>query len=237
MNSVSTRPMVARYWIVIAVMSSTIMEIIDTSVVNVSLPHIAGNLSASIPDATWAITSYIVANAVILPMTGWLSNFFGRKRLLMTVITDYRFERVVCVCPKSSISCSLPSICRGSPRGTSTASQAVLLEDFLRRSAVVPWRSGGWVSCGSHPRPNAWRMADRQLLLAVGIPDQSADWYIELDAYQGLINDPPHIKRGSLKVDGWGIGMLALGMGALQIMLDKGQDRIGSAHASSSRSR
>ena len=73
-------------WIIaIAVMFGTFMEVLDTTVVNVSLPHIAGSLSATIDEATWALTSYLVANAIILPITGWLANYFGRKRLLMTV--------------------------------------------------------------------------------------------------------------------------------------------------------
>ena len=71
----------SRRWLVaIAVMSSAIMEVFDTSVVNVSLPHIAGSLSSTVDEATWVLTSYIVANAIILPITGWLSNYFGRKR-------------------------------------------------------------------------------------------------------------------------------------------------------------
>src|SRR5260370_4262099 len=80
-NAVS--PDINPWLIAIAVMSSTFMEVLDTTVVNVSLPHIAGNLSATIDDATWAVTSYLVANAIILPMTGWLASMFGRKRLLM----------------------------------------------------------------------------------------------------------------------------------------------------------
>ena len=71
-------------WIVgIAVMSSSVMEVLDTSVVNVSLPHIAGSLSSTVDEATWVLTSYIVANAIILPITGWLANYFGRKRRLL----------------------------------------------------------------------------------------------------------------------------------------------------------
>jgi DHA2 family multidrug resistance protein len=71
-------------WIVtIAVMFATFMEVLDTTVVNVSLPHIAGNLSATIDESTWVLTSYLVANAIVLPLTGWLASYFGRKRLLM----------------------------------------------------------------------------------------------------------------------------------------------------------
>ena len=79
----SSRPQANRWLIAIAVMSSAVMEVLDTSVVNVSLPHIAGSLSATVDEATWVLTSYLVANAVILPITGWLANFIGRKRLLL----------------------------------------------------------------------------------------------------------------------------------------------------------
>ncbi|MGA2271501.1 MAG: MFS transporter, partial [Bryobacteraceae bacterium] len=75
-----------RNLVAIAVLSSAVMEVLDTSVVNVSLPHIAGSLSATTDEATWVLTSYLVANAIILPMSGWLANYFGRKRMLLTVV-------------------------------------------------------------------------------------------------------------------------------------------------------
>src|SRR5487761_2574121 len=84
-------------WIVaIAVMFSTFMEVLDTTVVNVSLEHIAGDLSATIDEATWALTSYLVANAIILPITGWLANTFGRKRLLMMSIIGFTAASFLC---------------------------------------------------------------------------------------------------------------------------------------------
>src|SRR6266568_7587970 len=84
-------------WIVaVAVMFATFMEVLDTTVVNVSLPHIAGSLSASIEEATWALTSYLVANAIILPMTGWLAARFGRKRLLMLSVTGFTVASFMC---------------------------------------------------------------------------------------------------------------------------------------------
>ena len=72
------------------------MEVLDTTVVNVSLPHIAGNLSATPEEATWALTSYLVANAIVLPITGWLSNYFGRKRLLMTAVVGFTTSSFFC---------------------------------------------------------------------------------------------------------------------------------------------
>src|SRR4249920_1558643 len=84
-------------WIVaIAVMFATFMEVLDTTVVNVSLPHIAGNLSATIEESTWVLTSYLVANAIILPLTGWLASQFGRKRLLMMSVTGFTVSSFMC---------------------------------------------------------------------------------------------------------------------------------------------
>src|SRR5512138_1690584 len=84
-------------WIVaVSVMLATFMEVLDTTVVNVSLPHIAGNLSASIDEATWTLTSYLVANAIILPLTGWLARMVGRKRLLLAAIVGFSLSSVLC---------------------------------------------------------------------------------------------------------------------------------------------
>src|SRR5881394_118839 len=84
-------------WIIaISVMLATFMEVLDTTVVNVSLPHIAGNLSASIDEATWTLTSYLVANAIILPMTGWLARVFGRKNLLMLSVVGFTASSFLC---------------------------------------------------------------------------------------------------------------------------------------------
>src|SRR5437899_12810643 len=84
-------------WLVaIAVMTSTFMEVLDTTVVNVSLPHIAGSLSATTDEATWTLTSYLVANAIVLPMTGWLAGRFGRKRLLLMAVTGFTAASFLC---------------------------------------------------------------------------------------------------------------------------------------------
>src|SRR5512142_3387404 len=84
-------------WIVaVAVMFATFMEVLDTTVVNVSLPHIAGSLSASVDEATWALTSYLVANAIVLPLTGWLASVFGRKRLLILAVMGFTTASFLC---------------------------------------------------------------------------------------------------------------------------------------------
>src|SRR6266542_1926021 len=84
-------------WIIaIAVMCATFLEILDTTVVNVSLPHIAASMSATVEEATWALTSYLVANAIVLPITGWLGNYFGRKRLLMLAVVGFTAASFLC---------------------------------------------------------------------------------------------------------------------------------------------
>src|SRR6476469_9889723 len=84
-------------WVVaMAVMFATFMEVLDTTVVNVSLPHIASTMSATTEEATWVLTSYLVANAIILPMTGWLASTFGRKRLLMLSVVGFTASSFLC---------------------------------------------------------------------------------------------------------------------------------------------
>src|SRR5579872_6821779 len=119
-------------WIVAtAVMLSTFMEVLDTTVVNVSLPHIAGSLSASVDEATWALTSYLVANAIILPITGWLSNQLGRKRLLMAAVSGFTVASFFCgLAPNLSL-LSVFRVIQGACGGClQPISQAVLLESF-----------------------------------------------------------------------------------------------------------
>src|SRR5256886_12432559 len=120
-------------WLVaIAVMSSTFMEVLDTTVVNVSLPHIAGSLSATPEEATWALTSYLVANAIILPMTGWLANFFGRKRLLMASVTGFTTSSFCCgLAPNLPFLIIFRVIQGATGGGFQPPSQGDLLEGFF----------------------------------------------------------------------------------------------------------
>src|SRR5438034_10797603 len=95
-SAAGEHPEVNPWIIAVAVMLSTFMEVLDTTVVNVSLPHIAGSLSATVDESTWALTSYLVANAIVLPITGWMANYFGRKRLLMMAVTGFRAASFLC---------------------------------------------------------------------------------------------------------------------------------------------
>ncbi|MFY9912515.1 MAG: DHA2 family efflux MFS transporter permease subunit [Candidatus Sulfotelmatobacter sp.] len=207
-------------------MSSAVMEVLDTSVVNVSLPHIAGSLSSSVDEATWVLTSYIVANAIILPITGWLANYLGRKRLLMTVVTGFTLSSVLCGLAPNLPALIFFRVLQGTTGGgLQPLSQAVLLEEFPgeeRGKAMAFWglgivaapilgpTLGGWITDSY-----SWRWVF-YINVPVGI--------LSLTSIYLFIYDPPYIRRGALCVDAWGLGMLAVGMGALQIMLDKGQE-------------
>src|SRR6266699_4826120 len=135
MSSVAPpRPEINPWLIAIAVMSSTFMEVLDTTVVNVSLPHIAGSLSATVDEATWALTSYLVANAIILPMTGWLASVFGRKRLLMLSVVGFTGASFLCGLAPTLGMLILFRILQGATGGAlQPLSQAVLLEAFPPR--------------------------------------------------------------------------------------------------------
>src|SRR5262245_9905194 len=119
-------------WIIaISVMFATFMEVLDTTVVNVSLQHIAGSLSASVDEATWVLTSYLVANAIILPITGWLANFFGRKRLLMMSMIGFTTASFLCGLAPSLGMLIFFRVVQGAAGGAlQPLSQAVLLEAF-----------------------------------------------------------------------------------------------------------
>src|SRR6266566_4494614 len=112
-------------------MLCTFLEVLDTTIVNVSLPHIAGNLSASIEESTWVLTSYLVANAIILPMTGWLASRFGRKRLLMLSMVGFTASSFLCGLAPTLATLILFRVIQGATGGAlQPLSQAVLLEAF-----------------------------------------------------------------------------------------------------------
>src|SRR5438046_1112903 len=125
------RPRHNPWLIAVAVMAATFMEVLDTSVANVALPHIAGNLSATTDEATWVLTSYLVSNAIVLPITGWLGNFFGRKRLFILCISLFTFASALCgVAPSLGI-LVLARILQGVGGGAMLPiAQSILLESF-----------------------------------------------------------------------------------------------------------
>jgi DHA2 family multidrug resistance protein len=220
------REAVVNPWIIaISVMLGTFMEVLDTTVVNVSLPHIAGNVGATVDEATWVLTSYLVANAIVLPMTGWLSNQFGRKRILMTSILGFTVSSVLCgMSPTLPFLIIFRVIQGATGGGLQPLSQAIMLEAFPpedRGKAMAFWGLGIVVAPMLGPVLGGW------------ITDNySWRWIFYLNLPVGVaaavmsrlfIFDPHYIGRRT-RVDWWGIGFLGLGIGALQVMLDKGQE-------------
>jgi MFS transporter, DHA2 family, multidrug resistance protein len=215
-------------WIIaVAVMLSTFMEVLDTTVVNVSLPHIAGNLSATVSESTWTLTSYLVSNAIVLPMTGWLSNYFGRKNMLMFSVSGFTIASFLC-----GLAPSLPFliVCRviqgACGGGLQPISQAVLLESFPPRDrgkAMGFWGLGIVVAPMLGPVLGGW-LTDNyswRWVFYINVPIGIASIVMT----RLFIFDPAYIRRTSQRIDYWGIGMLAVWVGALQIVLDKGQEK------------
>jgi DHA2 family multidrug resistance protein len=222
----ASRPEVNPWIVAVAVMTATFMEILDTTVVNVSLPHIAGNLSATIDESTWALTSYLVANAIILPMTGWLANQFGRKRLLMASIGGFTAASFLCGLAPNLPLLILFRVIQGTTGGAlQPISQAVLLEAFppaQRGRAMGFWGMGVVVAPIFGPVVGGW-LTDSyswRWVFYINIPVGA----LSLALTQLYVFDPPYVGRRAARIDYWGIGLLALGIAALQILFDKGQE-------------
>jgi MFS transporter, DHA2 family, multidrug resistance protein len=213
-------------WIVtFAVMLATFMEILDTTVVNISIPHIAGNLAATVEEGTWAVTSYLVANAVILPMSGWLAHYMGRKRLLLTCVAGFTLTSLACGLATSLSMLIFFRVLQGlTGGGLQPLAQAILLETFPKErhghamaafgvgillAPILGPTLGGWITDNY-----SWRWIF-YLNLPVGL--------FSLLMMNWFVFDPPYIRRKAGGVDLWGIGFLALGIGMLQVVLDTGQ--------------
>jgi MFS transporter, DHA2 family, multidrug resistance protein len=218
-------PQVNRWVVSLSVVFATFMEVLDTTVVNVSLPHIAGSMSATVEEGTWTLTSYLVANAIILPMTGWLAQQFGRKRLLLMAITGFTGASIMCGLAPNLATLIIFRVIQGACGGTmQPLSQAIMLEAFPseeRGKAMAAWAVcvvtapilgpviGGWLT-----DTYSWRWIF-YINIPVGI--------ISFVMAKMFVFDPSYLRKKAQGIDYWGIGMLAVGMAALQIMLDKGQ--------------
>jgi len=219
------QPLVNPWVVTFSVMLATFMEVLDTTVVNVSIPHIAGNLASTNEEGTWVVTSYLVSNAIVLPISGWLANHMGRKRLLLTCVAGFTITSLCC-----GLATSLPQlivfrVLQGlTGGGLQPLAQAILLETFPKErhghamaafgigillAPILGPTLGGWITDNY-----SWRWIF-YLNLPVGA--------LSLVLMNRFVFDPHYVKRGKGKVDLWGIGFLALGIGSLQVLLDTGQ--------------
>jgi len=216
-------------WLIaISVMLATVMEVLDTSVANVALPHIAGNLSATTEEATWVLTSYLISNAIVLPATSWITTFIGRKRFLVICIVIFTTASAICGAAPSLVILILARILQGLGGGAlQPIAQAVLLESFppaKRGAAMALYGTGVVVAPIIGPTLGGW------------ITDNySWRWIFYINLPIGLIaafmantfvEDPPYLKgQKPGRIDYIGFGLMALGLGALEMTLDLGNQR------------
>jgi DHA2 family multidrug resistance protein len=224
------KPAVNKWFIAFIVAMAAFIEILDNSVGNVAVPHIAGNLSATMSQATWVLTSYIVANSVVLPLSGWLSSVFGRKRYFLGSVILFTVASVMCGLAPNLGLLVLFRVLQGlAGGGLLTASQAILADTFDPKelgkamavyaiaTVVAPIIGpviGGWITDNF-----SWRWI---FLINLPIGMVSAALVAK------FITDPPHFKRADLShglnFDYTGIALLSVAIAAIQVVLDRGQE-------------
>src|ERR1700690_3614277 len=216
-------------WIIaLPVTLATFMEVLDTSIANVALPHIAGSLSAGTDESTWILTSYLVSNAIVLPLSGWLSSIMGRKRFYMSCVALFTISSCLCGFAPNLAMLIVFRVLQGvGGGGLQPSEQAILADTFapakrgmafavygiavVMAPAIGP-TLGGWITDNF-----TWRW-----IFFINIPVG----VLSLLLTSRLIQDPPYFKRrkpSETRIGYSGLGFVALGLGTLQIVLDKGQ--------------
>jgi DHA2 family multidrug resistance protein len=223
------RPKFNPWLIAVVVALAAFMEVLDTSIANVALPYMAGSLGASNDQSTWVLTSYLVSNAIVLPISGWFSSVLGRKRFFMICLTIFTLSSLLCGIAPSLAAIIFFRVLQGAGGGgLQPLAQAILADTFPPEKRGVAFALygvttvvaptigptlGGWITDNY-----TWRWIFF-INLPVGI--------LTLFLVYRLIEDPPWVKRAKgagIKFDYIGVSLLTLGVGALQIMLDKGQE-------------
>ncbi len=222
------RPAINPWWIAFTVMLSTFMEVLDTSIANVALPHIAGSLSAGIDESTWVLTSYLVSNAIVLPLTGWFSRLFGRKRFYMSCVLIFIVSSLLCgLAPSLPLLVFFRVLQGAGGGGLQPVSQAILVESFPREKqgmAMAIYGMGVVVAPIIGPTLGGW-LTDNyswRWIFFINIPIGLLSIFLT----SAIISDPPHVsgKNGlRTRIDYIGLGLLSVGLGFLQVVLDKGQ--------------
>jgi DHA2 family multidrug resistance protein len=223
------RPRYNPWLIAVVVALAAFMEVLDTSIANVALPYIAGNLAASNDQSTWVLTSYLVSNAIILPISGWLAGALGRKRFFRICLLVFTFSSLLCgFAPSLGLLLFFRVLQGAGGGGLQPMAQAILADTFPPQQRGLAFALygitaimaptigptlGGWITFSY-----SWRW-----IFFINVPVGIATWLM----VQRFVEDPPYISRlkgAGVKLDYIGIALLAVGIGALQILLDKGQE-------------
>jgi DHA2 family multidrug resistance protein len=214
-----------KWLIALSVILPTLIEVIDTAVVNVSLGHIRGSLSAGLDESTWTITAYLVSNAIVIPIAGWLSRVFGRQRYLLFSVGLFTVSSFMCGSAQTLAMLIFFRVLQGlGGGGLQPTCQAILLESFpVAQHGMAMALFGVGVMFGPIIGP----------VLGGWITDNwSWHWIFYINIPIGIlsmimislfIRDPSYLKRVKAKIDYWGLFLITVGLGCLQIILDKGQ--------------
>jgi len=226
MESTASSPAYNPWLVAIVVSLAAFMEVLDTTITNVSLSHIAGTLGASQDESTWILTSYLVANGIVLPISGWLSGVMGRKRFFMLCIAAFTIASFACGMSNSLGMLIFFRLLQGlAGGGLQPTQQAIILDAFPPEKRGVAFGITGITmivapilgpTLGGYITDNfSW-----QWIFFMNVPVGAlAFWLVGK-----MVEDPPHAKaKGLLSIDYIGLSLVALGLGALQIVLDKGQ--------------
>ncbi len=218
--------------VALTVTLATFMEVLDTSIANVALPHMAGTLGASQEEATWVLTSYLVSSAIVLPISGWLSNRFGRKRFYMTCVAIFTACSLLCGFARSLPLLIFARILQGAGGGGLAPSEQAILADTFpvekRGQAFAVYGMAVVVAPAIGPTLGGW-ITDNfnwHWIFFINIPVGLLSLYLS----NRMVEDPPHLKARReaakhSKVDFMGLGLVATGVGFLEFTLDKGQEK------------
>src|ERR1700730_8387607 len=223
------RPKYNPWLIAVVVALAAFMEVLDTSIANVALPYMAGNLGASNDQSTWVLTSYLVSNAIILPISGWLAGALGRKRFFMACLSVFTVSSLLCGIAPSLGFLLLFGLLQGAGGGgLQPMAQAILADTFPPQQRGLAFALygitaimaptigptlGGWITFNY-----SWR-----LIFFINLPVGVITWFL----VRRFVEDPPYLSKlnaAGVKLDYIGIALLTLGIGALQVSLDRGQE-------------
>src|ERR1700719_1784036 len=232
-NVAATRPAINPWIIAVTVTLATFMELLDTAIANVALPHIAGGLAVSYDESTWVLTSYLVSNAVVLPLSAWLSRVFGRKRYYMICVVLFTVSSLLCgLAPSLGLLIFFRVLQGIGGGGLAPVEQAILVHTFPKKKlggafalysmAIVTAPAigpplGGWITDSF-----SWRW-----VFFINIPIG----LVSLILSSRLVHDPPEVTQerkdarrgGGLLIDYLGISLIAIGFACLEVVLDRGE--------------